>query len=222
MKQLKAYEYIPSSPAKAAIILLHGYGSNGADLFSLKDVITSYLGDDVAIIAFDAPFTCEMGLGPDYRQWFSLQDRSMNAMEKGASEALEFLAPAIKAKKNELNLKSENMILAGFSQGCMMSLYAGLRMEEPLAAVIGWSGMLIDDGRLVSEIQSRPPVQLWHGAEDDVVPPFCLKEAKAKLEVLSVKVETHMLPHCPHTIAPEALSGSLQFVKDNLSLRLKN
>ncbi len=216
MKQLKAYEYIPSSPVKAAITLLQGYGSNGADLFSLRDYVTQSLGDDVAVIAFDAPFECEMGMGADYRQWFSLQDYAMETMEKGASIAHQYLQIAIESYLDKLNILPQNLILAGFSQGCMMSLYTALRLNTAIGGVVGWSGLLIDDGRLKDEVTAKPNIQLWHGAQDSVVPPSSLKMAKDKLESLSISVEAHMIPHCEHTISPEALNGALLFMKNAL------
>ncbi len=218
MNILKAYEYNPQSPARAAVFLLHGYGSNGADLFNLKDLILQSLGNDVAVMSFDAPFICEMGMGEHYRQWFSLQDYSMDAMEEGAAKAHPYLQISILHYLKKLSLSPQKLILAGFSQGCMMSLYTALRMEEPIAAIVGWSGLLIDDGRLKDEITAKPPVQLWHGDADDVVPPFCLNEAQKKLQKLSVSVKTHMIPNCPHTIAPKALNGAVDFMKSHLDL----
>lgn len=218
MEQLKAYEYIPQGPAYAAVFLLHGYGANGADLFSLKELIAQTLGNDVAVISFEAPFACEMGMGEDYRQWFSLQDYSMAAMEKGAALAHQYLLNTVNSYLEKLNLSPQNIILAGFSQGCMMSLYTALRMEKPVAAVIGWSGLLIDNGNLKDEITAKPSVQLWHGDSDTVVPPFCLKEAKEKLQALDISVEAHMVPNCEHTIAPQALTASLAFMKKHLKI----
>jgi len=53
----------------------------------------------------------------------------------------------------------------------MMSLHVGLRRATPPAAIVGYSGMLVEppDGNLqafAAEIKARPPVLLIHGDDD--------------------------------------------------------
>ena len=75
-------------PATALAILLHGYGADGNDLIGLAPVLSSQL-PHVEFISPHAPFPCEMS--PFGRQWFSLGDRSADAMLGGARMAAQIL-----------------------------------------------------------------------------------------------------------------------------------
>ncbi len=208
MAALNAYEYTPDGTPKILLILLHGYGANGADLFGLKHYLVSRLGADIAIAAPDAPQVCEMGIGQDYRQWFSLLDRSPEALQQGAASADVYLNKFIEEQLEKHNLTADKLIIAGFSQGCMMALYSGLKLSATPAAIIGWSGMFIDGG-----VSQKPPIQLWHGSADEVVPPVCLNDAAYRLKEHGIDAETHTVTGAGHTIAPEMLEGSINFIK---------
>ena len=67
-----------SGTAKQLIVLLHGYGADGNDLFGLVPALAPHF-PDAAFVSPDAPFRCEMGFG---FQWFPLADRSL---KKGAA-----------------------------------------------------------------------------------------------------------------------------------------
>ena len=64
-------------PAKALVILLHGYGADGNDLIGLAPILSNQL-PHVEFISPNAPFPCERS--PFGRQWFSLGDMSPDAM----------------------------------------------------------------------------------------------------------------------------------------------
>lgn len=212
MVELNSYEYIPNQKPKMLIILLHGYGANGADLFGLKHYLISSLGADIAISAPDAPQVCEMGMGSDYRQWFSLAERNPQLLKQQAAGADPILKNYIKQQLKKYNLTADKLVIAGFSQGCMMALYSGLGLADAPAAIIGWSGMFIEGGN----IRNQAPVQLWHGDMDEVVPLVCLNDAKEKLAPFGIDAETHIVKGVGHTIAPEALEGSMQFIRDHI------
>ncbi|MEJ2027280.1 MAG: hypothetical protein P8X52_07475 [Limibacillus sp.] len=67
-------------PAKALVVLLHGWGADGNDLIGLAPLLGQVL-PDAAFVAPNAPDPCEMN--PAGRQWFSLQDRTPAEMEAG-------------------------------------------------------------------------------------------------------------------------------------------
>ena len=63
----------------------------------------------------------------------------------------------------------------------MMALHVGLRRPKPMAAIVGFSGMLVEPDRLKADIRSRPPVMLIHGDADEVIPVEALHQARAAL-----------------------------------------
>ncbi len=210
---LKFHEYLSKEQPKALVILLHGYGSNGADLFSMKDQIIQILGTDIAILSPDAPFTCEMGMGEDYRQWFSLSEYTKPKLDEGAKIAFPYVRDFVLSQAKRLDVPLDKVVLAGFSQGCMMSLYTALRLDTAVAAVIGWSGMLLGDEDLATELTARPKIQLWHGDQDAVVPPQMTGIAEQILKEHGLEVEAYLLKGLEHGIMPQQLVESFKFVK---------
>ncbi len=191
------------------IILSHGYGSNKHDLISLAPYFAQ-IAPDALFLSPDAPQPCEMGMG---RQWFSLNPYEMEHMARGAYRAADTLNGFIDEQLSQHKLPPEKLALIGFSQGCMMSLHVGLRREQTIAGILGYSGALLDDGRLAEELASKPPVCLVHGEADPVVPFAAMGAAEAKLSALSVPVETHPRPHLPHSIDPEGIAIGQQFLR---------
>ena len=114
-------------PAKALAILLHGYGADGNDLIGLAPVLSSQL-PHVEFISPHAPFPCEMS--PFGRQWFSLGDRSADAMLGGARMAAQILDDFLNEQLKKSKLTPDRLALIGFSQGTMMSLFVGPRRSE--------------------------------------------------------------------------------------------
>jgi len=66
------------------VVLLHGYGSNGQDLLDLGQAWAPRMPNTI-FISPDAPFPCEYGMNG--HQWFSLEDYTPDAMERGAAVA---------------------------------------------------------------------------------------------------------------------------------------
>lgn len=167
----------PEEAPKSLVIMLHGLGADGKDLIGLAHYFAQEL-PDTAFVAPDAPFPCDMA--PMGHQWFSLQDRSPEAMLRGASHARAVVDAYIDAKMKEYNLPASKIVLLGFSQGTMMSLFVAPRREEQLAGVLGYSGALLGAELLESDVKSKPPIHLIHGTDDDVVP-FAVMEPAAKI-----------------------------------------
>jgi phospholipase/carboxylesterase len=165
-----------SGPARLLVVLCHGVGADAQDLIGLAEPWAAVL-PDVAFLAVDAPEPCDMA--PFGRQWFSLQDRTPSVLEAGARRATPTLMAAVDAELARLGLAAGNVALMGFSQGAMMVLHAGLRRVVPPAAILAYSGALLDSPGLDAEITGRPPVLLVHGRADEVVP-FARGEATAE------------------------------------------
>lgn len=194
---------LSGQPAKYLLVLLHGLGADGNDLIGLAPSLAAIL-PDAAFVAPDAPWPCDMG--PAGRQWFSLQEFNEASVAAGARRAAEPLNRFIDGELSRLGLDDSQMALVGFSQGCMMALHVALRRPACCAAVVGFSGMLVDGPELEAELVSRPPILLVHGAADTVVPPACLPAAEAALKALDVPVSAHLRPGLAHGIDDQGLT----------------
>ena len=207
--------YAPDSegPAKQIVIFLHGVGANGDDLIGLAPVLSRSL-PNTQFLAPNAPEPCDMG--PFGYQWFSLQDRSPSAIESGVRASADLVNKFIDDSCELYNVEPNKVALFGFSQGCMMSLFVGLRRERELAAILGYSGTLVAPEKLSNEIVSRPPVLLVHGEEDQVVPFHMFERAKAGLLSAGVDVNALSRPGVGHGIDEEGLGKGLELLVNQL------
>jgi len=200
-------------PAANLAILLHGLGADGQDMAPLARGLAPWL-PRTAFFCPDAPFACDMA--PVGRQWFSLRALSSSgaewsALARGIQEAAPTLQAAIDAELARSGLGTEQLVLAGFSQGAMMALHAGLRRDPPVAGIVSFSGMVIDtDGLAAGE--GWPPVLMSHGEADEVIAPEALAAGEQTLAALGVRVEAHLRPGVGHGIDPESLALGGRFL----------
>ncbi len=190
------------------VLLLHGYGSSGSDLISLAPHWQWKL-PDALFLAPNAPQRCGVGAG---YQWWPLGSFTPAALAQGASTAAPAIDAFIDRKLIQYNLTDSDLAIVGFSQGTMMALHVGLRRARPIAAVVGYSGMLTGAPELSHVSITKPPVLLVHGSADPVVPVSALHAAKHDLEHLGIAVTSHVSPGVGHTVDPVGLRMGGDFV----------
>jgi phospholipase/carboxylesterase len=198
------------------VILLHGLGADGNDLIGLAPYWAPLL-PDAEFLSPDAPFPCDMA--PYGRQWFSVQDRTPEAVLAGVRAAAPILDAFIGEEMAKRGLAERETAIVGFSQGTMMSLFVGLRRAAPLAGILGYSGRLIATELLPQELGSRPRVLLVHGTDDPLVPYESLALAEDALRQAEVPVETLTCVGIGHSIDEEGLRRGGQFLRDALSAK---
>ena len=147
----------PSAPARARLVLLHGWGADAGDLMPLGQALAEAIATPLELVALQAPQLQTQGSG---RQWYGLFPADWAAVPAAVE--------ALKERINNLSsgeIPLEATVLLGFSQGGAMAVAAGC--DLPLAGLIAcsayphpnWQAPVI-----------RPPVLLLHGRNDDVVP----------------------------------------------------
>ena len=202
-----------SQKPKNAVILCHGYGGDGKDISILANYWKNYLPETIFICP-DAPEKCavsETGF-----QWFDLMDQTKDEILTKSLVAEIKLNKLIDEVKDNLNLKAKNIILGGFSQGCMISIQTGLKRTDKIKAIIGYSGKIISTDHLSKNINSRPEVILMHGDKDEVVPIESFLEAKEFFSENNYSIEATIFKNCEHRIPQEGSSLGLEFIKKNL------
>ncbi len=217
---LKAGKRKPlSGETRSAVVFLHGYGANGADLLGLADPLAEHLPDTL-FVAPDAPEACPGA--PWGFQWFPIPWIDGSSEEEsmaGMNRAVEDLNAFLDALMVDEDLLPEQVVLFGFSQGTMMSLHVAPRREDAVAGVVAFSGRLLSPELLADDVKCRPPVLLVHGDQDDVVPIQSLPEAAEALQGAGWKeVYAHVMKGTAHGIAPDGLSVALAFMRDKCSL----
>ncbi|MCW5700391.1 MAG: dienelactone hydrolase family protein [Rhodospirillales bacterium] len=194
---------------KQLVILVHGVGADGNDLIGLAPFYQRALPDAV-FVAPNAPYRFDMA--PFGYQWFSVQDLQRDTRLTGVQAAAPILDAFIDEQLIEYGLGDDRLLLVGFSQGTMMALHVGLRREAAPAGIVAHSGMLVGEHLLSSEIRTRPPVLLTHGALDEVLPVQALPLAEAALNGAGVPVESHIMPGLGHGIDEATIALDLAFM----------
>lgn len=205
----------PNQKPEKLVIFLHGYGSNKHDLMSLAPEFAEVI-PNAHFISVDAPYPFEGGY-PDTYQWFSLKIMHEMVILPQVIEANKILSKFIDEQLKRFNLKDKDLILIGFSQGAMMSIYNALRRENEINLVVSFSGKILGIPQLKSELRSKPKICLLHGTEDTLVPPSSLDEATRTLNKLGVYNEAYILQGLPHGINAEALEKAKKFISNNIS-----
>lgn len=199
---------------KQIVLLLHGYGSNGADLISLAPHWQRNL-PDALFLAPNAPQRLS-NLSSGY-QWWPLSAFTPQALASGAASAAPAIEAFIDRKLQQYGLTEASLAIVGFSQGTMMALHVGLRRTRKVAAIIGYSGMLTGGRDLLHVPITKPPVLLIHGSADPIVPVAALHAAKMELEHLGIDVTAHISPGVGHSVDPVGLRMGGEFVAKALA-----
>ena len=182
-------EYAPDAPC-ASMILLHGLGASGDDLFPLAEQLG---GGNLRVICPHASVRrVTLNGGIPMRAWYDivgvdLQDRQDSAGVAKSAAAIEALIEAEKGR----GFSARQIFVAGFSQGAAMALHVGLRHSESLAGIIALSGYLLfaEDLPTVHAVGLQTPIFQANGQYDTVVLPQwgrltrdALKQADCTLE----------------------------------------
>ena len=201
-----------SSP-KNIVILCHGYGGDGKDIYILANYWKNFLPDTLFVCP-DAPEICKVN--PGGFQWFDLMDQTEDEILSKSLIAENKLNNFIDEVKDKNNINAKRVALVGFSQGCMISMQTVLKRKEEINCLIGYSGKILNIKHMENNIVSRPEIYLMHGDIDAVVPLNSLLEAKEFFDKQNYKINTKIFKNCEHRIPTEGSSIGLQFLKKNL------
>ncbi|GAM98048.1 phospholipase/carboxylesterase family protein [alpha proteobacterium U9-1i] len=202
--------------ADALVVLLHGYGSNGADLIGLAP----YWQKALPGVAFVAPNAVEPIPGmPGSYQWFPITQLDPGLMEHGARAAASSVDRFIDRELERTGLDESRLALVGFSQGTMMALHVGVRRKRAIAGVVGFSGVLVGARTLKEEMTSKPPILLIHGTEDDRIPVSAMFESAEALAAADHGAQWHLSYGVPHSIGPDGLELGGDFLSNALKTK---
>ena len=204
---------ISNQKPKNAVILCHGYGGDGKDISIIAQYWRTYLKDTIFICP-DAPEKC--AVSPTGFQWFELMNQTQDEILTKSLVAEIKLNKLIDEIKAEYELKSEQIAIGGFSQGCMISLQTGIKRKDKINCIVGYSGKIIDIEHMKKNIIVKPNIILMHGDKDEVVPVSSLLEAKNFFNRNDYEIETEIFKNCEHKIPPAGASRGLEFIKKNL------
>jgi phospholipase/carboxylesterase len=153
-----------------------------------------------------------MGFG---YQWFGITSLDPERMKAGVAQAAvaldDFIADMLAAR----GLGVDQLALAGFSQGSMMSLDRALRLGGSKATV-AFSGMVANPQARLAPDAVRQPILLVHGTADTVVPFSRMAEAESALTRAGFPVETQICPGLGHGIDQAGANRAVKFLVRHL------
>lgn len=204
---LKYIESVPSgkSGELPIVILVHGRGADANDLADLSHS----LDDGYRFIFPNAPAPFEIMRG--YSQgftWFDGWPPVADSLEKSRELLLKFVTEISERYATPLS----RVILGGFSQGGMMSIDVGYRLDPSPAGIVVLSGAPYEKGLPDLAARKNVPVFVAHGLADDVIPPFAAQRTRAILEQAGIHPEYHEYD-MGHWIVPEELEAVRAFIK---------
>jgi phospholipase/carboxylesterase len=212
LPELSGPEAGPASggPAKQLIVFVHGYGADGNDLISLGQYFAQ-VAPDAAFISPNAPYRCDGS--PFGYQWYDvwMQDRDERLAAIRSTAAI--FDNFIDGQLARHSLTEKDLVLVGFSQGTMMSLFTAPRREKAVAGIVGYSGRMEAPDLLKDEIRSQPPVVMVHGDSDELLAVSEMETAAAALRENGVEIDTHVRPGLGHGIDEQGIRIGLEFVR---------
>ena len=199
------------SEIKKCVILLHGWGANGANLIELGKAWGPLLPGTL-FFAPNAPTSLSHdGISAtDSYQWFPFDPNDLSSLSLNIRNALPILRSLIQEIQKAFSLKISDIALVGFSQGAVLALDLALNDGLPLAGIVGYSGGIFGT---FSAPFSSPPLCLIHGDQDFVIPPEALQKAVQFLTHNTISHEAHLLKGLEHTISHDGIEIGGKFLK---------
>ena len=212
MREFQGPRREPKGPSvNSLVILLHGYGASGDDLIGLADAWQIALPETL-FVAPHAPERLPYAGYAGY-QWFPLTFRDPGEIWRGVCTATPALERFLDSELARYRVDPRRLVLVGFSQGTMLALHVGLRRSTAPAAIVGFSGIIAGPEHLERDIKARPPVQLIHGDQDELIPIDALHITREALATAGLAVEWHIRRGLGHGIDPEGQELAGAFLK---------
>jgi len=211
MAALQTIELDPGVAPAATIIVLHGLGADGTDFLPFGDEIDLSAVGPVRWVLPRAPVRpVTINGGHKMRAWYDILGTDLQRREDEAGLRESFAqVHALIEREVARGVPARRIVLAGFSQGCAITLGAGLRCPQRLAGLAGLSGYLPLASSTAAERHAAnhdAPVFLGHGQRDGIVPLARGAAARDALQALGHRVEWHDYP-MEHSVCIEEVQA---------------
>jgi phospholipase/carboxylesterase len=186
----------------ASVIWLHGLGADGSDFVPIVRELDLAGCPAIRFVFPHAP-TMPVTINNGYvmRAWYDILGTDLSRREDEAGlRKSQALVEQLIAREKSRGIPAHRIVLAGFSQGCAMTLQTGLRHPEKLAGFLCLSGYLPIHATVPAERHSAnhdTPIFLAHGRGDPVIPIDRAEKSRDILQALGYNVEWHeyLMPH---------------------------
>ena len=217
---LPCIELETSPNPTCSVIWLHGLGADGNDFVPIIPELHLPEYPAIRFIFPSAPIMpVTVNGGYVMPAWYDIIGRNLmdqedaDGIKRSAASIIELIEREV-----ERGIDYQHIALAGFSQGCAMALYIGLRLAHPLAGIVALSGYLPLALSLNIEKHSanqNTPIFMAHGTYDPVVSLDRAQASHALLEKLGYHVDWNEYP-MEHSVNHEELKDISRFLQEVL------
>ena len=201
-KLLDTIEIETAPNPTVSIIWMHGLGADGNDFVPMVRELELTGMPSIRFVFPHAqmqPVTINNGYV--MRAWYDvsladLEGNSRRADEKGVRASQTAIGSLIE-REIARGMASENIVLAGFSQGGAIALQTGLRWPQRLAGIMALSTYVPLAESLPQEAaagNAKTPIFMAHGTHDPVVPYAMGSGSRELLGKMGYTVEWHDYP----------------------------
>jgi len=206
-KHLATIQIDTAPNTTASVIWMHGLGADASDFASMPQQLDLDGLEGIRFIFPNAP-TMPVPINGGYvmRAWYDIlgTDLVRREDEGGLRKSQELIEHMIALEKAR-GIASERIVIAGFSQGCAMTLQTGLRHPEKLAGLMCLSGYVPLASTVAAERSAAnqgTPIFMVHGRTDPVIPIQRAIDSRDLLQGLGYQIEWHEYG-MPHSVCPE-------------------
>ncbi len=192
-----------------SVIVLHGLGADGNDFAPIVSQLVHADWPPLRFVFPHAPVRpVTVNSGMLMRAWYDIAgfDLSQRQDEAGVRASIAQVEQLIE-REAQRGVPSEQIVLAGFSQGGAVALATGLRHARRLAGIVALSTYLPISGIIAAERHSanaQLPIFMAHGSFDPVVPLRLGEISRDLLRGFGHPLEWHTYPMA-HQVCPQEI-----------------
>ena len=200
-----------------SVIWLHGLGADGNDFVPIvRELDLSGLPGIRFIFPHARTMPVTINNGYVMRSWYDITGAELVRHEDETGlRASQKEIEAFIAREKARGIPASRIVLAGFSQGCAMTIQTALRHPEKLAGMICLSGYVPLSSKLATERTQESlatPIFMAHGRHDNVVPFSRAEMSRDLLVSLGYQVEWHEYT-MQHSVCLEEVQHISAFLK---------
>ncbi len=215
---LETIELDTGPDPQGCVIWLHGLGADGHDFEPIVPLLD--LPEDLAVRfifphAPERPVTINGGM--HMRAWYDINPgapaSATSDIEASAAAVLELIKT-----QQAAGIASNRIVLAGFSQGGVIALHLGLRLDQRLAGIMALSTYVHDHESLPGEASlanADVPIFMAHGLSDPMIPITRAITGREALHNLGYQIEWHEYA-MDHAVCPEEIIHISQWLQQVL------
>lgn len=207
---LPCIEIETGAAPRAAVIWLHGLGADGHDFEPIVPELVDSGWPPLRFVFPHAPVRpITINGGMPMRAWYDISglEIAQRQDEAGMRASIAQLDELI-AREIGRGVASENVILAGFSQGGAIAIAGGVRHAQKLGGIVALSTYLPLAEKTAAETAAANraiPIFQAHGAADPIVPLPLGTMSRDHLQRMGYTVEWHSYPMAHQVCAEEIL-----------------